>query len=142
MLVSLIIGFPKVLLVITGPEGVQVIVPLVEVWVCLGAKSHTKLKVGQSLEHLVVSWVNLVGFIMVEDVNKHFIKVVMMLAAANDVVTVIFGMFFRTIENTSSELGSGIFVQDRAIEPIGEVIFYLGHHRLVSLSEQVGEHLK
>ena len=55
VVVSLVVGLPDVLVVIAGPERVQVIVPLVEVLVCLGTLGHTEFKEGQSLQHLVVS---------------------------------------------------------------------------------------
>ena len=142
LLVSLVVGCPEVLLVITSSEVVQVIIPLLEVWVCLWAHGHAELKEWQSLEHLVVCSIDLIGLVMVKDVHEHVIEVVMMGAATNDVVTLIYGTFFSTVEDTSGELSSAIVTQHRAIEPTGEVIFHLGLDCLVGLSEQVCEHLK
>ena len=77
LFVSLVVGLPESLLVIASSEGVQVIVPLVKVWVGLGTKGHAELKERQSFEHIVVSRVNLISFVMVKDGHKLVIKIVM-----------------------------------------------------------------
>ena len=78
VLVYLVVRLPNVLLVISSPKLVQVFVPLVEFWVCFGTKRHAELEEGQSLQHLVVCFVNVIGTILFEDVLKHNVKVFVM----------------------------------------------------------------
>ena len=78
VLVRLVVGLPEIFLVVAGSEVVQVIVPLFKVWHCLWAQGQAKLKEGQSLEHLVVCGINLIGLVMVKDVHEHVVEVVMM----------------------------------------------------------------
>ena len=86
----------------------QVIVPLYEVWICLGAHGHAEFKEGQSLEHLVVTFVDLISVVIVKYHIKHVIKVVMMCATFYDVVTLIYVTFFCNVNNTSGEQGRSI----------------------------------
>ena len=108
VLAVLVVGFQESFIVIASPEVVQVIIPLVEVWVCLGAHGHAEFKEGQSFEHLVVTFVDLISVVIVKYHIKHVIKVVMMCATFHDVVTLIYVTFFCNVNNTSGELGSCI----------------------------------
>ena len=68
ILVPLVVIFPNSLLVITSPKLKQVIIPSIEVMVCFGALGHAELEVGQSFQHLVVCFVDMIGSILLKDI--------------------------------------------------------------------------